>query len=504
LLVTTQRWDGPGRYLCLGVPLLVLLAAHSWSDAWIGDFWIYVATVRELAEKPLHPGNPLLGNAYPFPFLSPYMWVLGVVSRFSGLPPFDVLAAQGVLNGALLLGALYAFVATWVRRPSAAVYALLFVLFLWGPDPWLFSGFFHLGSLALVLPYPSTFAAALAFGSLAAFTRLATARPWLWAPGTALALAFLWILHPVNGLFLCLGLTAFSLERRRPVGHWLALAGSVALSVGLALAWPLYPVGSLWFGQIGFVHAGNDAMYHDPLPRVLPALLGAPWLLVRLRRNHRDPLSVLAALLIALVVFGGVTGQWSFGRLISHAAIVLQVALADAAGALEERLGLLRRGAVLRPLLAPALVLLLLGISWPAVVRPLLREAWTGDPRWLGFLESRVGTDEVVMTDIDTCWYVPSFSGKVVAYPMQLPFVTDQAERVRAVERFFERGAPSAERDEILRRYGARYVLITRSTLPDWEASLAELRPLGRVIYSSADHELLRLERPSVGAAPPR
>src|SRR5262245_54928191 len=185
------------------------------------------------------------------------MWMLGVVSRFSGLPPFDVLATQGVLNGALLLGALYAFVATWVRRTSAAVYALLFVLFLWGPDPWLFSGFFHLGSLALVLPYPSTFAAALAFGSLAAVTRLATAPPWLWAPPTALVLAFLWILHPVNGLFLCLGLTAWSLERRRPVGHWLALLASFALSVGLALAWPLYPVGGLWFGQIGFVHAGN-------------------------------------------------------------------------------------------------------------------------------------------------------------------------------------------------------------------------------------------------------
>ena len=58
---------------------------------------------------------------------------------------------------------------------------LLFLLFLWGSDPWTFSGFFHLRSLSLVLPYPSTFATALALAALAAFPRLARTGPRAWA-----------------------------------------------------------------------------------------------------------------------------------------------------------------------------------------------------------------------------------------------------------------------------------------------------------------------------------
>lgn len=475
-------------------PLFVLMLAHSWSDAWVGDFWIYVATVGELAAHPIHPHNPLFGNDYAFAFLSPYTWLLGVACRLSRLRPFEILVFQGLVNLVLLLAGLYAFVATWLRRPSAAFYALLFVLFLWGADPWRFSSFFHLGSLGLVLPYPSTFAAALALASLAAFPPLAGSGRWIWAPLAVPVMALLWIIHPVNGLFLCLGLLAFSLERRRSPWHWAALALAVAASLGLALAWPLYPVRELWLGQIDFVHEGNDAMYDRPLSRVGPALLGAPWLLFRLRRNARDPLALLCLLLAALVTYGGLSGQWSYGRLLSHAALLLQVALGDAAVALEERLARLRRGAVLQHALAPALAALLLGSSWSAVVSPVLAEAWRGDPRWLSFLESRVEHHDVVLTDLDTCWYVPSFRGKVVAYPMQLPFVPDHAARVQAVVRFFERGVPREERDAILRRYDVSYLLIASGHLAAWQARLDELRPLGRVVYSSPDYELLRVD----------
>ena len=458
------------RYLLLGAALFALLARHSWSDAWLGDFWIYLATLEELSANPAEPRHPLFGNSDPFPFLSPYTLGLGVAAQLSGLRTFEVLVLQGLVNVVLLLGALYAFVLTWLRRRAAAFYALLFLLFLWGAEPWNFSGFFHLRSLALVLPYPSTFATALALAALAAFPRLARWGSRIWAPLAAAVLAALWIIHPLNGLFLCLGLVAWSLEGRRPKGHWLALAIALGTSIGLALAWPLYPVAELWLQQAEVVHQGNDVMYNQPIRRVWPALLGAPWLVARWRRSARDPLTLLVVALATLIVCGGLVGRWSYGRLIAHAVLLLQVALADACAALEERLAR-RGGAPLRHLLAPAVALLLIAVSWSSALRPTIEEAGRGDPYWLDFLGSHVGRYDVVMTDLDTCWYVPSFRGKVVAYPMQLPFVPDHAERLRGVARFFERGVPAAERLEILARTALRTCSFRGAISPDWHGA---------------------------------
>jgi len=487
-------WVGPGRYLVLCAALFILLSGRIWTDAWRGDFWIYVATVKELALHPLHPRNPLFSNDYAFAFLSPYTWALGVASRLSGLRSFELLVLQGFVNVALLLVALYAFVTTWVGRRSAAFYALLFALFLWGRDPWIFSSFFHFRSLSFVLSYPSTFAAALALGSLALFARLAGPGRPVWVLFAVPAMALLWIFHPVNGLFLWLGLLAFSLQKPRTATHWLWLAFAFVASLSLAFAWPLFPVWDLWFGQIEQVHEGNAAVYDDPFPRIAPALLGAPWLLMRLKRNRRDPLALLALGLTVLVAYGGLFGKWSYGRLLSHVVLLLQVALADASGALEERLGRLRAGAALRHFQAPALAALLVGASWSSAVKPTLEEGWRGNPRWLDFLESRVETHDVVLTDLQTCWYVPSFSGKLVAFPMPLPFVPDHAARIRAVERFFGPDASPDERLAILERYGARWVLLDKEHTVDWRTRREELRPITRVVFSDAKHELLRVE----------
>jgi alpha-1,6-mannosyltransferase len=233
-------------------------------------------------------------------------------------------------------------------------------------------------------------------------------------------------------------------------------------------------------------------MYADPLPRIAPALLGLPWLVVRWLRNRRDPLVLFAAGLGLLVVWGGLSGQWSYGRLISHLVLLLQVGLADALVSLEERLALRERWRVARHALAPAAAALLIAVSWP-VVKSVIEESAPGDRRWLSFLETRVGREDVVMTDVDTCWYVPAFQGKVVAYPMKLPFVPDHAERLAAVNRFFEADTPLVEQREILARYDVRYVLLPKHHFDDGAARAEAMRRLGDTVHSTAEYELIRV-----------
>ena len=494
---------GPGRYTLLAIALFLFLLRRSWSADWIGDFWIYVATVAEVAANPLHPRNPLLGNTYAFAFFSPYTWGLGLISRWAGVGAFETVGVQGLVNLALLLGALYAFAVTWLERRTAAFYALLMMLFLWGSDPWLFSSFFHLRSLAYVLPYPSTFAFAMALGTLAAFPRLSGTGSLRWIVVVAPIAAVLWIVHPINALFLWTGLFAFSIGRPRPRRHWLALGAISASTFALAMAWPLFPVRELWFHQTAMVHGGNDSVYNDSMRCLAPALLGVPWLLVRLRRNGRDPLAWLAVALGLFYVYGGVSGQWSYGRLISHAVLMLQLGVADALATFEEGIGRIRRSSVWRAALALGVTGLLLAGSWSKAVEPIVRRSGEGDPTWLAFLAREVGRYDVVLTDIDTCWYVPSFSGKVVAYPMLLPFVPDHAARVDAVERFFEARTSHEERLAIIARYDVRYVLLAKDHIPDWQDRLEELGPISTRSFSNGDYELLRIEDGQARVAAP-
>jgi hypothetical protein len=458
----------------------------------VGDFWIYVATVGELAARPFHPANPLFAEPWAFAFVSPYAVGLGLLARLTGAPAVDVLAAQGLANLVLFGAALYAFVSTWTKRPAAAFYALLFTLFLWGRDPWLFSGIFHLRSLSYVLPYPSTFAAAVALGALAAFPRVDGA-PVKWLPLVVPVSALLFAVHPVTAMFLWVGLGASFLRAPRPLGHWALLGLAAAGSFGLAMAWPLVPMRALWFGQLGRVHEGNDSMYDDPLARIAPALLAVPWLLLRLRRDRRDPLALCALGLAVLVAYGGLSGQWSYGRLLSQVVLMLHVALGDAFAAAEERLGRLQRGAGLRLVVAPVVGVLLVAGSWP-VVGAIVRESrHPGDRRWLRFLEERVGRDEVVLTDLDTCWYVPAFRGRVVAYPMQLPFVPDHAERVAAVERFFAPEATEAERRALLARYRVQWVLVPKHHFPERPELPAAIGALGATAHTGPEYDLVRV-----------
>ncbi len=491
----------PGRYWALGAALFALLGLRATGADWIGDFWIYVATIAEVAADPWSPRNPLHGNDYAFAFFSPYTWGLGLLSRLTGLDPFRTLMLQAFVNLALFLGALYAFVTTVVGRRGAAFYALLAVLFLWGPDPWRFSSFFHLRSLAYVVPYPSTFGASVALVTLAAFPRLSRDGSLRWALLAAPVLTLLFIAHPVNAVFLCVGLVILSAGGPRAWRHWSALAVVPAVSLLLALAWPLFPVADLLFQQTALVHEGNTEMYNEPLRRVAPALLGLPWLLVRLRRNRRDPLALLGFALLALYAFGGLAGQWTFGRLLSHAVLTLQLCVADALASFEEWLGRLRRGVWWRV----ALTAIVCGgtalASWSSTVAPTWRDAGAGDPAWLSFLRGRVGHYDVVLTDRETCWYVPSFSGKVVGYPMHLPFVPDQEQRLAAVERYLASATSREERLVILRRYHVRWLLLDKAHTPEWRERASELGPRAQAVFRNADYELLRLEVEPAGDA---
>jgi hypothetical protein len=484
-------------YLVLSALLVAYAAVQAVREPWDGDFWEHAAVVRELATRPLDRLHPLLGIDAPDAFSSPYSLIPAGISRLLGVDSVRALGIAGVLNMILLVAGLRLFVEALApaRATRASFFALLFSLLLWGWYPWAYSGFFNLTSIGYVAPYASTFAAGLAMVAIFVWSRRCLGRSRsFWALAfVAVSAGTILATHPPVFLLLAAGMFAFALAARPGISDWFALAGALALAGGLAAAWPYYPVWTLLLSEQATFHESNVYMYRRVLERIAPAFLAVPFVIRSWWRNRRHPIAVMAAILSVVYVYGGLTKRWNLGRALPSLVLLCQVELAIAAAAFESRLGTTKgRGAAAGFRVATIAACVVL--SWWWQIRPAVdafrRPAPTARER-LGFLATSVPQDAVVVTDLDTGWYVPAFGGKVIASRHPVAFVPDHAARIADVKRFFDASATRPERDAIVRRYGARFLIVddgARRALPR-----DTFTPFGREVAASSRYRLIAI-----------
>ncbi len=237
-------WLTTHRFAALCVAVWLAMAFGRPATLFGGDFWQHAAAVRELAVHPADPGHPELHLDAPSPFFTPYTLGAAMVSRAVHADAVTVLTALGLVNLALLFVGLYVFI--WSlppqHRDTAPFYALLLTLFWWGADPWPYSGFFHIGVLGYVMPYPSTFAVALTLIALGMNQRrLETQHQWWLVPIFAIAATVL-LSHPITLLLLAAGLGSQALASRRAlVVEMVRIGGLLALVFAIATFWPYLP-----------------------------------------------------------------------------------------------------------------------------------------------------------------------------------------------------------------------------------------------------------------------
>lgn len=456
------------RYFwCAGV-IVALMAVHSTAGNWTGDFWTHGAAVRELVERPFAPKHPELGVDVPGAFNTPYTVAVAWGARLLALDSVTALAVAGIANLVLLLACFRVYISRLFEDADrVGFYALLFMLLLWGGSPWLWSGFFHLPVLPFVLPYPSTLAAGVMLGLLALYVR------WLQGPGQTriwalpIGAALVVLTHPVTGIALGVGLLAHTplASSRRAWTDILILAGAIGAAVAAAATlWPYYP---FWqsFGARDAYHAANVEMYVDVWPRIWPIVAtGVPSLALRVRRTRRDALTLFILALVGLYIFGAATTQYTFGRLIGYALVLLQLAAAGEAAQLECHLRVRRRPVhVAATMLLAAVLAAAVAVNRDAIGRVLAdRSDWTTMYR---FLPRHVAHDDVVLSDPVNSYPVPTFAGKVVFHVGTLLLVPDLEPRQHDVEYFFSPEATADDRRAIVRKYGVRWLLLSRDRL---------------------------------------
>ncbi|GGJ18717.1 hypothetical protein [Streptomyces brasiliensis] len=442
--------------------VLVLLLLVIVRLPWVGDLGMHAATIERLRHSLLHPGNPLVDADTPSPYYSPWMLVLGALARLSGLSVFVVLRVGALVGLALLITGVWRYVRTLGRHPAAPASALLCLLFLWGPAVFDWSGFLGLNSLALTVSYPSVFALGLSF------------HLWAWLSGASragggwgvwLGLGVLWavilLVHQFTGLVASLGALATVLAVRPGRTVLLRLVAGLVVGTAVLWVWPYYDFFSL-FSAGAELEAIHRPLYERLAGRFGLVLLGVVALGLRWRRDRWDPLVLFFALGVVVFAAGGVSGHYSWGRVLPAALIPAQLAAAlevFAGGRRAVRIGW-----------AGVLGVVLVVGAWaqvgtvgyvvgkgalPSAVAEKYREPWTG----YGWITPWVKYGDVVMVRTRPARQIPAYGAYTVAPGYPDVFLPDARQREAAVREYFAAGTSGQARQRIAREYGVRWVV---------------------------------------------
>lgn len=489
------------RFFILCLIIFGLMVFQTMNGQWAGDFWEHSAVVRELATHPFSPKHPLFLLDAPHSFYSPYSLGVALISRTTGLGTVTALSVVGIANLAFFLFSLKLFVSSLfpVNKEATSFYSLLFVLFLWGISQWRWSGFFNLLSLSYTLPYPSTFAASLAFMALAMWVWLVKSSNILWLIPITGASCVILLTHPLSYIFLAVGMVAITVaeQTRFPFALWLMLV-VFAVSLLAAAAWPYYPFFRMILSDpiySNYLKADSAGLYQAVPVRILPALAGVPVIIWRMKANWRDPLGLMFVMLVAVYAFGAIFEQWTYGRVISPIVLTLQIALAAAIARWESKLNYKRLSPVFqRGVYCLIIVLFCLACSGKYLLHAIHR-CIPGSPSvqsQYAFLSKVIPQYDVVLADFDTDWVIPTFGGKVVATHHVLAFVPDQAQRRKDVNAFFSTKSDYKERLAIVRRYDCRHILISKEN-PASQEIVRSFLPSASIEYEDNKYILLSL-----------
>ncbi|MGW0998113.1 hypothetical protein ACWD5V_33515 [Streptomyces sp. NPDC002523] len=470
------------------VLVLVLMLLVVVRLPWAGDLGMHAATVQRLRHSLLHPGNPLVDADTPSPYYSPWMLVLGAVAKLTGLSVFVVLRLGALVGLGLLATGVWRYVRTLSTHRAAPALALLCLVFLWGPVLFNWSGFLGLNSLALTVSYPSVVALGLSFHFWAWLTGALRGEESGW--GTWLGLGCLWALillcHQFTGVVASLGALAMVIAARPGRRALLRLGAALALGVVLLWLWPYYDFFALLSAGAD-LEAIHRPLYDHLLGRFGLVLLGVVALVLRGRRDRRDPL-VLFFLLGALVfAAGGLTGHYSWGRALPAVLIPAQLAAAlevVSAGRRAVRAGW-----------ACALGAALVVGAWTqagtlgyAVGREALPGAVAAKYRtpWVGYhwITPWVKYGDVVMARTFPSRQIPAYGPYTVAPGYPDVFLPDASRRDAAVRQYFAAGTSSSGRRAIVREYGVRWVV--GGSAEPWLHRVAD-GPSGQVLYEVRD-----------------
>jgi hypothetical protein len=483
------------RYIIVSLILLTLMISHSFYGNWVADFWEHSAVVKEFSTNPLNPRHPMLKVDKPHPFFSPYLLFVGLFARFSSLSPVDALAIAGVFNLVLLLISLRLFINCLFYKNQDAIgfYSLIFILFLWPVKAWYWSGFIHFNVIGHVLPYPSTFSIATTFLILYLYYNALNSmyKAKLLVSGILTSLVIL--THPTTGIFTLIGLFSITLQLFKNSGVKAIMSGIFLLIVVIFLVflWPYYSFWELTKSSDAEFHRLSYCMYKKFFISSWPIILLSPFALdlffSRQKNNKCDALMLMFCFATTIYLIGYFTGLYGVGRIISFIVIIIQIALGAQLAILESEVKLDKCYDTI-PIIIVIVGLIAFNNNLNVLKRTFngfkgLRYCYTN----YIFLERYVEQYDVILSDLNTSWMIPTFGGKVIASLHPAHWIDDHMERRYKLNRFFSEELTLVEKMAIINLYGVSFILINKDKVKNVKSYFI----LGNFVYENKSFILI-------------
>jgi hypothetical protein len=464
-------------------------------NEWGGDFWTHSAVIHELSFHLLHPKNPIIKSNIPHAFYSPYSLLVASLASLTHIDAIHALEILAYFNLAFFLYSFYLFTKSIFKEHHQLLgcASLVLMLLFWGKDPPGWSGFYNLIVLKDVLPYPSTFAMCLSFVILT----ILSAKPYLNSFQiflvTVLSSVVL-ISHPTTFVFLFV--TVIALYRSF---HSLSIQATIAKtavvivpSLVIALLWPYFNFISLFTGDNAIFHEESKVLYQDIPEKIWPAALALPALIFFRKDRVFNFLSLSIGVMLAVYLAGYLTGKYGFSRLLSPIIMYCNFLISYFLFYLFKT-----NSKFFKVYLISCLTVLILCvyINEPLLTRTLdpLKPVRTHYYLRYAFLQKIVNRYDLILSDTNSNQYIPTFSGKVIAFKSPLYWVNDMNERRASVSSFFNPSISDTLRQEIINKYHPDYLLIDRAfQLTD--STLQWLKKKGRAVYTEDELLLITLQ----------
>jgi hypothetical protein len=457
------------------------------------DYWEHSAALHALLQKPWHPDNPFVASHVPSSRFGPQFVIVALIARALHLDALGAMSLAAIANTLLFLGGIRVFFATYFHHRLAPLYGLLVMFFGWWQG-FHYSNVYALNVFFTVASYPSTTALGLSLLGFALAVRLL--RGELTRPALALASIGIWmaavfIIHPLTAMLALSGVGVLAVsEPTVPLRLRLELIAALFLGLALSHFWPYFSpwrvirggptLSAGWAGpsvpKVPGLHLKPQLhAFYEPsgLIRALGlssiALLGLPYFLASRRRWF--------------VGFGALAMLLPFGvnafvdlplghRFVLLAIVFLQIGvvwlLLNVTPGYESAWPFLTRRWARFGCPLGVVVLFLVFVAHTV----LLTHEQVDNPRFYRRSESPVvrnmkaiaeaaGPGAVVLATPLLSWPLPTFGPKVLPLFHDDPLVPDLAEREHDVARFLGR-ASDDERRQIVARYGATHVLLSR------------------------------------------
>lgn len=488
----------PGRlWVWAAVLLLLFLIVQElsfvWNNPWLGDYWEHRAVLKALSAHTPQVMHPIIGTNLPHAFESPYLVMLGWIVFKTGLSAEAALNLAAIINLFLFFGAVWMLVQLFLpRKPIWTSYTLVLLLLLcgWGYMPPSFSAFYHLGTFPFVMGYPSTFSFICVVFAAWLLQRLLNQKqaPLAKLISSVSILFFFWISilsHPLSFLFgvaltIYVALDTQKIMLSKSLLTRLLITGAfLAISFGFAFFWPYYSLADLfsYISPGNQFHSDSRELYSSLLRHLYPLLLVPVLFFLNTKENWRNNLALIIAgsFLFLLFVYGFLSHEYGYGRMISFLAILAQLLLAKLLLGLPS--GKLR-SAVALVLLIACLPFLRHVIPFNLSVMNTSREEYINKPvhvpfehtnpsemaHRLRFLENHFQPGDLVLADTLSSKYLPGLGAHVIGSVFPAYWITDNTERMNAMRRFFTAEATAEERAAIINHYRPNYLLLTPAT----------------------------------------